>query len=71
LKALDGAGDCDDDCGRRPESSGRREDAMAKGEQRGNKEAKKPKSDKPKTHESAYKKSLKGAPSLSVSGKKG
>jgi hypothetical protein len=37
-----------------------REDAMAKGEQKGNKEAKKPKSDKPKTSESAYKKTLKG-----------
>ena len=45
---------------------------MAKGEQRGNKEAKKPKSDKPKSHESAYKKSLgKSGPSLSLSGKKG
>ena len=33
---------------------------MAKGEQRSNKEPKKPKSDKAKTHESAYKKSLKG-----------
>jgi hypothetical protein len=44
---------------------------MAKGEQRGNKEAKKPKSDKPKTSESAYKKSLgKGGPSLSAGGKK-
>ncbi len=33
---------------------------MASHEQRSNKEPKKPKSDKPKTHESAYKKSLKG-----------
>jgi len=44
---------------------------MAKGEQRGNKEAKKPKSDKPKSSESAYKKSMKGGQSLSSTGKKG
>jgi hypothetical protein len=44
---------------------------MAKGEQKGNKESKKPKSDKPKSHESAYKKSLKGGGTLSTSGKKG
>jgi len=44
---------------------------MAKGEQRGNKEAKKPKSDKPKGGGSAYKKSLgKGGQSLSPIGKK-
>ncbi len=44
---------------------------MAKGEQKGNKEAKKPKSDKPKSSESAYKKSMgKGGQSLIPTGKK-
>ena len=44
---------------------------MPKGEQKGNKEAKKPKSDKPKSHASEYKKSQgKGGPSVSVPGKK-
>ncbi len=44
---------------------------MAKGEQRGNKEAKKPKSDKPKSSELAYKKSIgKGGQALSPTGKK-
>jgi hypothetical protein len=44
---------------------------MAKGEQRGNKEAKKPKSDKPKGGGSAYKKSMgKGGQSLSPASKK-
>ncbi len=45
---------------------------MASHEQRSNKEPKKPKSDKPKSHESAYKKSLanKGAPSVSAAVKK-
>jgi hypothetical protein len=32
--------------------------AMAKGQQRGNKEAKKPKADRPKGHVSAYKQSM-------------
>ena len=44
---------------------------MAKGEQKGNKEAKKPKSDKPKSSESAYKKSMgKGGATLIPTGKK-
>jgi hypothetical protein len=43
---------------------------MARGEQKGNKEAKKPKAEKPKAHESAYKKAMKGGQSLSA-GKKG
>ncbi len=44
---------------------------MAKGEQRGNKEAKKPKSDKPKSGGSAYKQSQgKGGQSLIPPGKK-
>ena len=45
---------------------------MAKGEQRGNKEAKKPKSDKPKGSESAYKKASGkgGGQSLTPGGKK-
>ena len=47
------------------------EDAMPKGEQRGNKEAKKPKSDKPKSHVSEYKKSQgKGGHAMSAPGKK-
>ncbi len=45
---------------------------MPKGEQKGNKEVKKPKSDKAKTHELAYKKSMgKSGPSLIATGKKG
>jgi len=44
---------------------------MARGEQKGNKEAKKPKADKPKAQESAYKKAMKGGQSLGASGKKG
>ncbi len=44
---------------------------MAKGEQKGNKEAKKPKSDKPKGGASEYKKSQgKGGQSLTPPGKK-
>ena len=44
---------------------------MAKGEQKGNKEAKKPKSDKPKSSGSAYKQSQgKGGQSLNPPGKK-
>jgi hypothetical protein len=35
-----------------------REETMAKGQQRGNREAKKPKGEKPKTSVSAYKQSL-------------
>jgi hypothetical protein len=35
-----------------------REEAMAKGQQRGNREAKKPKGEKPKASVSAYKQSL-------------
>jgi hypothetical protein len=47
------------------------EDAMAKGEQKGNREAKKPKSDKPKSSGSAYKQSQgKGGQSLNPPGKK-
>lgn len=47
------------------------EDDMAKGQLRGNKEAKKPKADKPKGAGSAYKQSLsKGGQSLSPPGKK-
>ena len=45
---------------------------MPKGEQKGNKEAKKPKSDKPKSNVSEYKKSQgKGGQSLSPPVKKG
>jgi hypothetical protein len=44
---------------------------MPKGEQKGNKEAKKPKADKPKTHMSEYKKSQgKSGPTLMPPGKK-
>ena len=47
------------------------EDCMAKGETRGNREAKKPKSDKPKGSVSEYKKSQgKGGPALTAPGKK-
>jgi len=45
---------------------------MAKGQVKGNKEAKKPKADKPKTAVSAYKQSqTKSGQSLSPTGKKG
>jgi hypothetical protein len=45
---------------------------MAKGQVKGNKEAKKPKAEKPKAEGSAYKKSLgKGGSALQVPGKKG
>jgi len=51
---------------RRPRLAGRREVEMAKGQLRGNKEAKKPKADKPKGSGSAYKQSLgKGGQALS------
>jgi hypothetical protein len=44
---------------------------MPKGEQKGNKEVKKPKSDKPKSHVSEYKKSQgKGGQSMTAPGKK-
>jgi hypothetical protein len=58
--------------GERPRS-GRLEDKMAKGQLRGNKEAKKPKADKPKGAGSAYKQSQgKGGAALSpTSAKKG
>ena len=58
---------------RRPRLAGRREVDMAKGQLRGNKEAKKPKADKPKGSGSAYKQSLgKGGQALSPqSAKKG
>jgi hypothetical protein len=49
----------------------RKEDGMAKDQQRGNKEAKKPKSDKPKGPGSAYKQSqTKNAQSIVVPAKK-
>jgi len=57
-----------DSCGGRPATVARsrtgrqmncqREEAMAKGQQRGNREAKKPKGEKPKASVSAYKQSL-------------
>ena len=43
---------------RRPRPSGHQEDDMAKSQLRGNKEAKKPKADKPKGPGSPYKQSL-------------
>ena len=45
---------------------------MAKGQVKGNKEAKKPKADKPKSEVSAYKRTLgKGGAPIQVPGKKG
>ena len=45
---------------------------MAKGQVKGNKEAKKPKAEKPKTHVSAYKQSQgKGGQAISTPAKKG
>jgi hypothetical protein len=50
---------------------GKGEDEMAKGQIKGNKEAKKPKADKPKGAGSAYKQSQgKGGQALSAPGKK-
>ncbi len=47
-----------------------KEESMAKGQMRNNKEAKKPKSDKPKGSASDYKKSQGGTPTLQAPGKK-
>jgi hypothetical protein len=48
------------------------EEDMAKGQVKGNKEAKKPKAEKPKTHVSAYKQSQgKGGQAIGPPGKKG
>jgi hypothetical protein len=49
-----------------------KENVMAKGQIKGNKEVKKPKADKPKTGGSAYKQSQgKGSQPINTSGKKG
>ena len=51
--------------------SGQQESDMAKGEQKSNREAKKPKAEKPKAEASAYKRSQgKGGQPISVPGKK-